>query len=94
MKTVERWGNGRLVRMVPSLMINSSISWLGGRSQLMRRVVRLLRARLKQLVYGNANVLCDLAEKCRSDIVSDMEWNGRAAAVFMTVLLVGSPLAD
>jgi len=60
MKTVERWGNDRLARMVPSLMINSSIGWLGVRSQLMRKVVirRVLWSGRLVLLLGAAAVGC------------------------------------
>jgi len=45
MKTVERWGNGWLVRMATSQMTRVSRRWLLVRSQLMRRVVIAQRAR-------------------------------------------------
>jgi len=64
------------------------------RTQVMRRVVSLLRPRLQQLVHRKANVLCDLAEQCWRDIVSGMEWDRRAASIVMAVLSVGSTLAD
>lgn len=49
---------------------------------------------LEKLLGGQSNVFDDPAEKNRRDVTTAVDWNSSLAAVWMTELLVGTPLPD
>jgi hypothetical protein len=45
------------------------------------------------LIHGHPNIFGNLAQKQRRNVTAAVDRNGRAAAIFVSELLVGSPLA-